>query len=233
MQKNIALVGASSGIGLELARKYSKEGYKVWAFSREEKDLKSLPGIVWSHWDVNHHFPMLENMPDTLSSAVYCPGTINLKPFHRFTESDFIHDFHINVIGAIKFLQKVHPLLRAHGSASALLFSSVAANVGMSFHSSISASKGALEGLMRSLAAEWAPYHVRVNAISLSLTNTPLAASLLNTPEKIESAQKRHPINQIGDPGDIAELAYYLSSEHAKFITGQVFMADGGIGNLK
>jgi NAD(P)-dependent dehydrogenase (short-subunit alcohol dehydrogenase family) len=92
--------------------------------------------------------------------------------------------------------------------------------------------KGAIEGLTRSLAAELAP-KIRVNAIAPSLTSTRLAEKFINTPEKIEASAKRHPLNRIGNPEDVAAAAKFLLDAESSWITGQVIHVNGGIGQLK
>lgn len=227
MEKSIALVGASSGIGASLLSQLQANGENVHTFGR------STPPLSSSHftWDVLEPLPDLTALPDTLNGLVYCPGTIALKPFGRFSMDDFYYDLQVNVLGAAKLIQALYPKLRK-GNASIVLFSTVAVQTGMPFHSSIAMAKGAVEGLTRALAAEFAP-HVRVNAIAPSLTQTPLADKLLSSPEKMENAAKRHPLNAIGNPSDIAALAAFLLSDNSKFMTGQVIAADGGMGAVK
>ena len=113
-----------------------------------------------------------------------------------------------------------------------LLFSTVAVQTGLPFHSQIAASKGAVEGLTKALAAEFAP-KIRVNCIAPSLTNTPLAASLLNTAEKVEANAQRHPLKRIGTTEDIANMAMFLLSEKASWVTGQIMHVDGGFSTIK
>ena len=121
--------------------------------------------------------------PEIIDGLVYCPGSISLKPFNRFNEDDFINDYKLNVIGAAKIIQHLLPNLKKSASPSIVLFSSVAVQTGMPFHSLVASSKGAIEGLTKSFAAEFAP-SIRVNCIAPSLTETGLANFLINSADK-------------------------------------------------
>jgi NAD(P)-dependent dehydrogenase (short-subunit alcohol dehydrogenase family) len=102
----------------------------------------------------------------------------------------------------------------------------------MPMHASVAAAKGAVEGLTRSLAAEWAP-KIRVNAIAPALVDTPLAARLLSSPEKREALAARYPLKRIGAAADVAAVARFLLSTESGWITGQVFGVDGGMSTLR
>ncbi len=156
-----------------------------------------------------------------------------MKPFNRLSQDDFKNDFQINVLGAVSVLQAVLPKLKKADGASIVLFSTVAAKIGMGFHASISASKGAIEGLTLSLAAELSSHRIRVNCVAPSLTDTPLAKNLLSTDEKKEASNKRHPIGRFGTSADIANITTFLISEESSWITGQVLGVDGGMGSIK
>ena len=155
-----------------------------------------------------------------------------IAPAERIKPADFELDFKLQVSGAIKILQLVLPRLKKSANASIVLFSTVAVQLGLPFHSQVSTSKGAIEGLTKALAAEYAPT-IRVNCIAPSLTDTPLAASLLNTEPKKEANAIRHPLKRIGNPEDIANMALFLLSEKSSWITGQILHVDGGISALK
>jgi NAD(P)-dependent dehydrogenase (short-subunit alcohol dehydrogenase family) len=231
--KNILVVGGSSGIGSSLVKLLAKQGATVYNVSRN-------PASDWPA-AINHlSLDVLEDtaalsayLPEQLHGIVYSPGSINLKPFNRFTENDFLNDYKINVLGAVKIIQQSLKQLKSAKGASVVLVSSVAARTGMAFHASIAAAKGAVEGLALSLAAELAPHQIRVNVISPSLTDTPLAQNLLNTPEKREASAKRHPLNKYGKPEDIANAMAFLLADESAWITGQVIGIDGGLGVLK
>jgi len=172
-------------------------------------------------------------LPKRLQGLVYCPGSIRLRPFHRLTQDDFEADWQINVMGAVKSIQACLPALKKAGPpASIILFSTVAVATGMPFHASIASAKGAVEGLVRSLAAEFAP-KIRVNAIAPSLTDTRLANSLLSDEGKRKAAADRHPLKRVGRTADSAAAALFLLDGGASWITGQVLAVDGGMGAVR
>lgn len=232
--KNIFIVGASSGIGHALAESLQAQGATLFTAGRTQPE-----GIQSTHmmWDVTQTpaADALTQLPDTLHGIVYCPGTINLKPFQRLTVEDYRNDLEINVMGAVATIHACYAAIKKSKAGSIVLFSTVAAKLGMGMHSSVSVAKSAVEGLTKSLAAEFAPFNVRVNAVAPSLTDTPLAesAGLLADDNKRDAANKRHPLSRYGSPQDIAGMAAYLLSDQAAWITGQVIGVDGGMGSLK
>jgi len=230
--RTILVVGGSTGIGLSLIHEILAAGGKVIKASRSlPEELKGK--VEYIPYDVSDPEASLKNLPEKLDGLVYGVGTITLKPFQSLTEQDFMNDFNLNVIGAMKVLKACLKSLKAAGESSVILFSTVAVKVGMNYHASVAAAKGALEGLGKSLAAEWSRSGIRVNIIAPSLTNTPMAGNLLSTEDKIEASNKRHPLGRIGKPEDIAVLAAYLLSPQSSWVTGQVIGIDGGIGSLK
>lgn len=232
--KNYLIVGGTKGIGLKTIELLAAEDCTIYTISRGSIPNDFPENIIHYQLDVtNDNLDILGELPKEIHGLVYCPGSINLKPFQRLTSDDFIDDLNQNVIGAIKIIQYCLPRLKSANGSSVVLFSTVAAKLGMTFHSSVAVSKAALEGLARTLAAELAQNKVRVNVIAPSLTDTPLAAFLLNTPEKIEANNKRHPLQRIGKPEDIAAMTVFLLSENTSWITGQVLHIDGGMSVLK
>ena len=222
------LVGGSTGIGRALVDILLEERHEVIVFSRDRRDLPS---------EVEHYAgdilkDPLPQLSGPLHGVCYLPGSILLKPFHMLSETQFRADWELNFLGAVKTLQAVYGLLRQGEGASVVLMSTVAVQTGMPFHASIASAKGAIEGLTRSLAAEWAPT-IRVNAVAPSLTNTPLAEKLLNTPDKQTQAAQRHPLKRFGTPADIAHLIAFLLSPNSSWITGEIFHIDGGMHSLR
>lgn len=228
--KNILIIGASSGIGYELAKTLIENGANVISASRTAPEGLAVQHIT---------FDVLTSDGSELASIshldglAYCVGSINLKPFNRLSQDDFLKDYQLNVLGAVKVIQNALNALKKSETSSIVLFSTVAVAVGMNFHASIAAAKGAIEGLAKSLAAEFAVNKIRVNVIAPSLTDTPLAKNLLSSPEKKEASAKRHPLNRVGTTTDMASAATFLLSDEASWISGQVIGIDGGMSKLK
>lgn len=229
--KNIVVIGGTKGIGAALV-KILKNDAQVFVFARNENQQMQNQNVHFFNLDITKESIDLETLPETIDGLVYCPGSINLKPFNRLTLDDFNTDWEINVLGAVKTIQQLLPKLKKSESGSIVLFSTVAVKMGMPFHASVAASKAAIEGLTVSLAAELAP-KIRVNCIAPSLTNTPLAEKLLNTPEKTESSGKRHPLQRVGNAEEIANMANYLLKIESSWMTGQVLRLDGGMSSVK
>jgi 3-oxoacyl-[acyl-carrier protein] reductase len=232
MSKKYLIIGGSSSIGLALTNQLAAEANKVIVFSRNQNQLHISNNIEFHSYDVldeNSELPTLDN---ELTGLAYCPGSINLKPFKSLKEQDYLNDFKINALGAVKAINKYFPNLKKSDKSLIVLFSTVAVQTGMPYHASVAMVKGAVEGLTRSLAAEFAP-QIRVNAIAPSLTDTPMASRLLSSDEKREASAKRHPLNSFGKPEEIAKAAAYLLSDDSGWITGQIIHIDGGISSLR
>jgi len=229
--KHIIIVGASSGIGEGLVKKLSGNNF-IHAYSRGKGASGDFKNVQYRSLDVTAESLNLGDLPDVIDGLVYCPGTINLKPFRRLSEKDFIDDFRVNVTGAVKVIQQIYPKLRKSEDASIVMFSTVAVRIGMNFHSTVAASKGAVEGLVKSLAAEFAP-KIRVNAIAPSLTDTPLAESLLSANSRREHSANMHPLKRIGSIDDQVNAAMFLLGSESSWITGQILHVDGGLSSIK
>jgi NAD(P)-dependent dehydrogenase (short-subunit alcohol dehydrogenase family) len=225
--KNILIVGGSKGIGNAILLQQLEKN-KVYTISRTAPEM-SHPNLVHYSLDV-----LQDTLPEieSLDTLIYCPGSITLKPIGSLSIDDFRNDFEINVIGAVKVIQKYLAALKKGNQPSILLFSTVAAKLGMPFHASIATAKAGLEGLVKSLGAELAS-SIRINAIAPTITETTLAAGILRNDRMKENMVERHPMKGYLQPQEVAEMADFLISEKAKSISGQIFEMDYGIVSFK
>lgn len=223
----ILIIGGSKGIGNAILQQ-QLENNQVYNISRSSPGI-SHPNLVHFSIDV-----LQDELPDidAIDSLIYCPGSINLKPILNLSIDDFRNDFEINVIGAVKVIQKYLPALKKAKKPSIVLFSTVAAKLGMPFHASIATAKAGVEGLVKSLGAELASV-VRINAIAPTITETSLSASILRNDRMKENMIERHPMKNYLKPDEVAHMANYLISENAGSISGQVFEMDYGLVSFK
>ena len=226
--KNILVVGGTSGIGKSLVEKLKNADANVINASRSKAD-----GVDNIPLDVTEDFQKIDDLPDQLDGLVYCPGSINLKPFQSLKPEDYLEDFNLNVVGGLNVVKASLKGLKKSKSASIIFFSTVAVTQGMSFHTSVAAAKGALEGVTRSLAAEFARQNIRVNAIAPSLTDTPMAKSLLSSDDKRKASEERHPLKRVGAADEMADAALYLLSDATAWMTGQILHLDGGMSSIR
>lgn len=230
--KNFVIIGASSGIGKQLTNQLLKSDTQIFGTFYKTENTELEGNISFHYLNVLDENSDISFLPEIIDGLVYCPGSINLKPFARIKTDEFLQDYQLQVLGAVKIIQALLPKLKKSNNASIVLFSTVAVQTGFNYHSIVSASKGAIEGLTRALAAELAP-NIRVNCIAPSITDTPLAATLLNNDDKKAANAQRHPLKKIGSAEDIANMAEFLLTDKSAWITGQIFTVDGGMSSLR
>jgi NAD(P)-dependent dehydrogenase (short-subunit alcohol dehydrogenase family) len=225
--RHILIIGGTKGIGKAIIDLLIEEN-KITCMSRNVSD--------YNHENYNHIQldATLDNFPDLekIDSLVYCPGSINLKPISTLSIEDFRNDFELNVIGAVKSIKKYLPLLKKGENPSILLFSTVATKLGMPYHASVSASKSAIDGIVKTLGAELAP-KIRINAIAPTITNTELASKILRNEKVLENMIERHPLKKILSASEVAKMAKFLISNDGSSISGQIINMDAGIVSFK
>lgn len=227
MKKNILLIGGSHGIGLEIVS-LLKDSHNLIIASRTADDILGLP-VTHITFDVSKDKLDVSKLPEELHGFVYCPGSINLKPIKMLDLEAFRADMEINFFGLVKTVKEVLPKMAENSSM--VFFSTVAVAMGMPFHTSVSAAKGAIEGFSKALAAEYTP-RIRVNVIAPSLVDTPLSSRLLSNDRKKEMMAQRHPLKRVGTAQDIAQMAVFLLKEDSGWMTGQILGVDGGMSSL-
>ena len=227
MKKNILLIGGSHGIGLSIVEQL-QEHHSIFVASRTKDGLDEAT-VNHIPFDVLSDTLDVSLLPDAIHGFVYCPGSIDLKPFKMLSLSTFQDDMQLNFFSLVKVLKEIMPHMTE--GASMVFFSTVAVGMGMPYHTSVAASKGAVEGFAKALAAEYAP-KFRVNVVAPSLTDTPLAKRLLNNDRKKETMAQRHPLKRIGKPEDIANMVTFLLDAKSDWMTGQVISVDGGMSTL-
>ena len=223
--KHFVIIGGSKGIGKATAELLAAEGHRVTIFSRTPYEGHAH-SVEWEEFDVTTD-EWSDQMPEQIDGLVYSVGSINLKPFRGLKPAVFQQDFNLHVVGAVKALQAAQKNFNKESIPSCVLYSTVAVGRGMPFHATVSASKGAIEGMTRAIASEWAP-KARINCIAPSLTDTPLASKLLSTEEKKQAIGANNPMKRVGEVSDIAEMTAFLLSDKSSWMTGQIIHVDGG-----
>lgn len=227
MSKNILLIGGSHGIGNSLVHILHNK-HNLYVASRTTDGLDGL-NVTHIPFDATSDDLDTSSLPDEIHGFVYCPGSINLKPFKMMSMDTFEQDMQLNFFSLVRTVKTIIGKM-ADGS-SMVFFSTVAVGTGMPFHTSVAAAKGAIEGFAKSMAAEYAP-KIRVNVVAPSLVDTPLAGRLLSNDKKVEMMSQRHPLKRVGKAEDIANIASFLLSDDSTWMTGQIVGVDGGMSTL-
>lgn len=234
MSRKVLIYGGSGAVGSASARFLKESGYELHLVGSNEEKLKAISeelGATMTVADLRDpasFSTVAEESGKELAGLIYAVGTINLKSIRRLGEEDFLDDFRINAIGAALAVQSSLSALKKHKGSSVVLYSSVAVQQGLSMHASLSMSKGAVEGLVRSLSAELAP-DIRVNGIAPSLLeNSNLSAGILRDEKTVNSMAKTHALGRLGRAEDIGNLTSFLISDKSSWITGQIMGVDGG-----
>lgn len=225
--KNLLLIGGSHGIGLSIVNEL-KETHKLFVASRTADSI-THENVIHITFDATKDNLDVTQLPETLDGFVYCPGSINLKPFKMMSLETIKEDMEINFFSMVKVVKTI--ISKMNEGSSMVFFSTIAVGTGMPFHTSVAAAKGAIEGFAKSMAAEYAP-KIRVNVIAPSLVDTPLAGRLLNNDKKREAMGDRHPLKRVGTSEDISNSAIFLLSDKSTWITGQIIGIDGGLSTL-
>lgn len=234
---SVLIFGATGGVGSALARRLTARGRPVHLAGRDEAKLSALaeeigaPFTVCDVLDNDQIALAVEDAGENLNGMAFCVGSIDLAPLRRVDRDLIRSSIELNAVSAAMALQACEAGLKKN-NGSAVLFSSVAVAQGFAQHTAISAAKGAVEGMVRAVAAEWAP-KARINAIAPSLMKTGIAEPMTANDAVADGIAKMHPMARLGEAEDAAALADFLLSEDSGWICGEVIGVDGGRGHVR
>ncbi len=238
MHKVVLVTGGSGGVGSEVARCLVAAGDRPVLVARDGERLASVaaelgcaayPGDVLDNDAVAHIVNAVERDVGEIDGLVHAVGSILLKPLHATSLDEWRQTFEINATSAFIVMRNLMPRLMRRKRGSVVLFSTVAASMGLANHESIAAAKSAIEGLVTSASISYARYGIRVNAVAPALTKTALSQKMWQNDASLAASTAMHPLGRIGTPADIAPAVMYFLSDAAAWTTGQILGVDGGL----
>src|SRR5271168_342652 len=236
--KTALITAAGQGIGRETAALFAAEGAKVWATDIDATKLRGLVGCEHSSLDVRDPANIAAVLSKTgpLDVLFNCAGYVANGTILDCIESDWAFSFDLNVTGAYRLIRAALPAMLNHGGGSIINMSSVASSIkGVANRCAYSASKAAVIGLTKAIAADFVARGIRCNVICPGTVDTPsLHERLRNTGDydaALSAFVARQPMGRTGRPSEIAALALYLAADESTFTTGQPFVIDGGWSN--
>ena len=245
LDKKIALItGGNSGIGLATAKRFVKEGAYVFITGRRESELTAAANEIGSNVtavqgdvsdlaDLDRLFAQIKQEKGRLDIVFANAGVARFAPLGEITEELYNWTFDINVKGVVFTVQKSLPLLPE--GASIILNASIVASKGLPMNSIYSATKAALRSFARSWTSDLKNRHIRVNAISPGVIDTPGLAQLLASAapgagdERQSLVMSNIPLGRGGTPDEIAKAVVFLASDDSSYVNGIELFVDGGI----
>jgi tropinone reductase I len=235
--KKAIVTGGTKGIGLAIVEEFLDLGAEVIAVARTTGEIKirnseRLTLIEGDITDPVSRKLILEKAKanwGSLDILVNNVGTNIRKKFSEYSEEEYRRIFEVNLFSMMAFTQGAFDLLKKSDKASVINIASVAATFDVQSGPPYGMTKAAMVQMSRHLAAEWAPFNIRVNSVSPWYIETPLAAPVLSQPDRLEKIIARTPMARIGQPAEVASIVAFLAMDKASYITGQNVMADGGM----
>ena len=240
--KVVWIIGGSGGIGSNLARRMSDNGWKVIISARNIENLNlvsdgkyidSLIVDATNADDVQEKAKQINETYGSLDAVVNSVGSIFLRPLHATSSEQFMETINQNLVTSFNVIRATAKIMMRGNGGRIVLFSSAAASLGMPNHAAISAAKAGVEGLARAAASDYAKRGIRVNVISPGLVETPLSSHLLASEQSRKISEDMHPVGKIGQPDDISSVAEWLITSAPEWMTGDIIPVDGGLTNLK
>jgi NAD(P)-dependent dehydrogenase (short-subunit alcohol dehydrogenase family) len=236
--KKVVIIGASSGIGEDVAKKLSHAGAATLIFSRRIDDLKKISGGMKNSIpafgdistfegcknickNIHQHFQYIDHL-------VISAGVFTCLPFDLITEEELNTALNTNLKGPFFIIQHCLPMLKEGSGRSIVVISSELAHLGAVNTSAYAASKGGLSALVRSLAIEFTKYNIRINSLSPGHIDTQMISNLTSSQTKRKSLESQYPCGRIGCVNDISYFTLFLLSNESSWITGMDYLIDGG-----
>ena len=241
--KRALITGGTKGIGKAIADEFLALGADVIIVARDEQEVSRLVKLWQTErrmvtgvaGDVTRHecrgriVEAITERWGALDVLVNNAGFNIRKRLVQYTEEEYRSVLELNLFSCIELCRLCLPLLVRGQSANVVNIASVAGSVDVQTGAPYGMSKAALIQLSRHLAVEWAEHGIRVNAVSPWYTETPLTASVLNNPERYRRIIERTPMNRVAQAEEVAGVVAFLAMDKASYITGQNFVADGGM----
>lgn len=240
-ESTIVVVAAGSAVATRVARLLAARGARLVLAGRDPAALAPLAAEVGgrvvtadaaSFTDLERCVGDAVTATGRLDGIVNCAGSILLKPAHLTSAQELQDVIAANLVSAFATVRAASNVMRQSGG-SIVLLSSAAAAIGLPNHEAIAAAKAGVSGLMRSAAATYAPYGIRVNAVAPGLVDTPMSRAITSNDLARKASVAMHPLGRIGTPDDVAEAVCWLLGPQSAWVTGQVIGVDGGLATLK
>jgi Tropinone reductase 1 len=240
LQNKKALVtGGTKGIGLAITKEFLELGAEVLVVARDTKiiqgRLKNSSNLFLMDGDVTDagfRSSLINRIGENwgkLDVLVNNVGTNVRKKFAEYSEVEYRALFETNLFSMTELTRLAFPLLKNSGNSSVVSIGSVAGTFDVQSGPPYGMTKAALIQLSRHLAAEWAPFNIRVNSVSPWYIETPLTTSVLSQPDRLERILARTPMNRVGQPEEVSGIVAFLCMDNSSYITGQNIMVDGGM----
>ena len=237
--RRVLITGGTSGIGLATALKFAGEGDRVvitgrneevgYKLERENENIFFVKADLSLKNDIDN---MVEKAYEELGGIdvlVNNAGVLILKKLEDMELDDFIYTYKVNLYAPFYLMKRIMPRMAEEGGGVVINVSSIAGLSSYPNGSAYCSSKAALISLSKALALEYASRNVRVVVVAPGLVKTRMAIESLGGLEAVGKAAKNIPLGFVAEPEEIAELIFYLSTDKARYVTGSVFVIDGGV----